>query len=207
MKQAVIRIATERPKTVYAVVLLLVLLLGALIARIQIDTDPENMLSNTQTDRVFHNEIEGRFTLHDAIVVGIVNDSHPDGIFNVDSLRALHQLSGSILELDGVITPDLMSLAETDNLSQEGPGTIRFEWMMKEAPVTAQQALEIRDKVNRLPLLKDTLIAGDGKAAAIYVPIASKDMSYPLSLEIQALPPVDGHTSQHRAGYRSVRSR
>jgi predicted RND superfamily exporter protein len=187
MKRSLIRFATERPKTVYAVVLLAVVVLGALIARIQIDTDPENMLPQDQTDRVFHNEVEERFTLHDAIVVGIVNDSHPDGIFNVESLTALHALSNSILELDGVIAPDLMSLAETDNIGQEGPGTIRFEWMMKNAPGTARQAADIRDKVDRLPLLKDTLVSGDGRAAAIYVPIASKDLSYPLSLEIQAL--------------------
>ena len=59
--------------------------------------------------------------------------------------------------------------------------------MMREAPVTEAQALAIQGHVSRLPLLKDTLISGDGKAAAIYVPIASKDLSYPLSLEIQAL--------------------
>ncbi len=187
MKQAVIKFATGRPKTVYAIVVLLTLLTAALLARIQIDTDPENMLAADQTDRVFHNLVEDRFTLHDAIVVGVVNDSHPDGVFNAKSLAALHSLSASILELEGVVAPDLMSLAVVDNIGQEGPGTIRFEWMMREAPVTDAQALEIRDKVSRLPLLQDTLVSGDGKAAAIYVPIASKDLSYPLSQQITAL--------------------
>ena len=190
MKKWAIRFATDRPKAVYFVVVFMVLLLGSLIARIQIDTDPENMLPSTQTDRVFHNAIEERFTHHDVIVVGIVNETHPNGIYNVESLTALHKLTQSILSLEGVITPDLMSLAVTDNIDQEGPGTIRFEWMMRDAPVTEEQALEIRDKVSRLPLLLDTLVSGDGKAAAIYVPIASKDLSYPLSLEIHAL--IDG---------------
>ncbi len=187
MKHAVIRLATGRPRLVYAIVVFLTLVTGALMMRIQIDTDPENMLSADQQDRVFHNAVEGRFTLHDAIVVGIVNDSHPNGIFNARSLGALHNLSASILELEGVITPDLMSLAVTDNIGQDGPGTIRFEWMMREAPVTEQQALDIQAKVSRLPLLQDTLVAGDGRAAAIYVPIESKDLSYALSQEIRAL--------------------
>ena len=187
MKQAVIRFATERPKLVYAIVVLLTLVTGALMMRIQIDTDPENMLSPDQQDRVFHNAVEERFNLHDAIVVGIVNNSDANGIYNARSLAALHSLSASILELDGVVTPDLMSLAVVDNIGQEGPGTIRFEWMMNEAPVTKQQALAIRDKVSRLPLLQDTLVSGDGKAAALYVPIESKDLSYPLSQEIRAL--------------------
>jgi len=187
MKHAVIHIATERPRTVYAVIVLLVVIMGALMARIQIDTDPENMLPETQSDRVFHNSVEHTFTYHDAIVVGIVNESHPDGIYNVDSLTALHRLSTKILELDGVIAPDLASLARVDNIDQEGPGTIRFEWLMRDAPRTATQAQEIRNKVDRLPLLKDSLVSGDGKAAMIYVPIASKDLSYSLSEEIRAL--------------------
>jgi len=187
MKQSVIRLATERPRLVYVLVVLLTAALGALITQIRIDTDPENMLPAEQTDRVFNNQVEDRFALRDAIVVGIVNRQNPDGIYNVESLTALHELSNAILQLDGVIGPDLMSLAQADNISQEGPGTIRFEWMMKEAPVTQQQADDIRAKVARLPLLMDTLVSGDGKAAAIYVPIASKDLSYPLSIEIKAL--------------------
>jgi predicted RND superfamily exporter protein len=187
MKNAVIHVATERPKTVYAVILLFVVIMGALMTRIQIDTDPENMLPIDQSDRVFHNAVEKRFTYNDAIVIGVVNEDHPNGIYNVESLTALHSLSKSILALDGVIAPDLASLSEVDNIDQEGPGMIRFEWMMRDAPVTEKQALEIRDKVDRLPLLKDSLVSGDGKAATIYVPIASKDLSYPLSQEIQAL--------------------
>ncbi|MDH3439233.1 MAG: efflux RND transporter permease subunit [Gammaproteobacteria bacterium] len=187
MKHAVIRLATEKPGTVYAVIVLLVAITGALMSRIQIDTDPENMLSADQTDRVFHNEVENRFTYWDAIVVGIVNEEHPNGIYNVESLTALHSLSTAILELDGVIAPDLASLSRVDNIEQEGPGTIRFEWLMRDAPVTTEQSLGIRDKVNRLPLLKDSLVSGDGKAATIYVPIASKDLSYTLSEEIQDL--------------------
>ena len=187
MKHAVIQISTERPKLVYAVVVLLTLLTGALMTRIQIDTDPENMLAADQQDRVFHNAVEDRFTLHDAIVVGIVNTSDPNGIFNPRSLATLHALSAEILQLDGVVAPDLMSLAVVDNIGQEGPGTIRFEWMMRDAPVTAEQALAIRDKVSRLPLLQDTLVSGDGKAAAIYVPITSKDLSYSLSQQIGSI--------------------
>ena len=178
---------TRRPRIVYAAIVLLVVVTGALITQIRIDTDPENMLPADQADRVFHNLVEQRFTLHDAIVVGMVNETHPDGIYNVESLTALHTLSRRILALDGVMTPDLMSLAETDNISQQGPGTIRFEWMMRDAPITAQQSLGIRDKVARLPLLLDTLVSGDGRAAAIYVPIERKELSYPLSREIRAL--------------------
>jgi len=201
MKHSVIYVATERPRTVYAVIVALVAITGALIGRIQIDTDPENMLPATQADRVFHNAVEQTFTYNDAIVVGIVNETHPDGIYNTESLASLHSLSNSILALDGVIAPDLASLSAVDNIEQEGAGTIRFEWLMRDAPATAQQSSDIRDKVNRLPLLKDSLVSGDGKAATIYVPIVSKDLSYPLSRQINSLiDRLDSSDSYHITG-------
>ncbi len=187
MKNRIIELAVSWPRTIYLVTFLLVVALGLQIPRIHIDTDPENMLAADQPDRVFHNLVEDRFVLHDAIVVGIVNETHPDGIFNVDSLAGLYTLSKQILEIDGVITPDLMSLAEADNITQGENGAIRFERFMSEAPTSPEQARYIREMVYRLPLLVDTLVSGDGRAAAIYVPIESKDLSYPISTRILAL--------------------
>jgi len=187
MKHRILGLATGHPRTVYAAILLATAVAAALMFRIEVDTDPENMLPEDQPDRVFHNQVEADFGLHDAIVVGIVNESHPDGIFNPASLGNLHALSERILALDGVVAPDLMSLATADNITQIESGGIRFEWMMREAPATAEQAASIRDAVARLPLLQDTLVSGDGRAAAIYVPIESKDLSYALATEIEAI--------------------
>ncbi len=145
MKHRILNFSIARPTAVYWLTGLLTLLIGAQMLRINIDTDPENMLPAEQSDRVFHNQVEQMFSLHDAIVVGLVNEQHPDGIYNAASLDALHQLSNAILKIDGVIRPDLMSLAEADNISQGEAGALRFEWMMKDAPATDEQALAIRD--------------------------------------------------------------
>ncbi len=187
MKHQAIQLATHRPRTIYALMVLLAVLLGSQIPRITIDTDPENMLSEDQADRVFHNLVEERFGLYDAVVVGLVNETDPAGIYNVDSLRALHTLSGKILGIDGVVESDVMSLAVADNITQGSGGALRFEWMMKDPPVSADQALRVGEMVARLPLLQNTLVSGDGRAAAIYVPIESKDLSYRISGEIDAL--------------------
>jgi len=187
MKHPIIRLATNRPRTIYVLLALLTVLLGGQIPRINIDTDPENMLSEDQPDRVFHNLVEERFGLHDAIVVGLVNETNPAGIYNAASLGALHSLSVKILAIEGVVESDVMSLAVVDNITQGQGGALRFEWMMKDAPATDDEALRVAQMVERLPLLMNTLVSADGKAAAIYVPIQSKDLSYPISVEIGAL--------------------
>jgi predicted RND superfamily exporter protein len=201
MKHLIKSFAINRPRTVYAVAILVTVGLAVQLPRIHIDTDPENMLPPDQTDRVFHNLVEQRFSLHDAIVVGVVNDDHENGIFNVGSLSALHTLSNAVLDIDGVIPPDMMSLATADNITQGGPGEIRFSWMMKEAPASAAQARSIHQSVDRLPLLMNTLVSGDGRAAAIYVPIESKDLSYPISMKIRDLADsLDGTDEYHITG-------
>ncbi len=187
MKQALLEFALRRPRTVYVLALLLVILLGAQIPRIAIDTDPENMLPADQPDRVFHNEVKDEMGLHDAIVVGLVEPHEADGIYTPANLGALHRATEEILELDGVVPQDLMSLAVADNVEQEARGALRFEWLMPEPPATREAVLAIRDDVKRLPLLKDTLASGDGRAAAIYVPIVSKDESHRLAGEIRAI--------------------
>ncbi|MBY6106723.1 MMPL family transporter [Ferrimonas balearica] len=184
MKAGLIRFATERPRTVYALIWALVLATAALIPQIQIDTDPENMLPEDAPARVFHNQVKADFALYDSIVVGAVAE---DGIFNPQSLATMHQLTDAILKLDPVVKADLMALSTSDNITQESPGTIRFEYLMKQAPQTQAASDAIADAVARLPLLNNTLVSGDGKAAAIYVPLYNKDDSYQVAEQIRSL--------------------
>ena len=45
---------------------------------------------------------------------------------------------------------------------------------------------QIQTNIERLPLLYDTLVSQNGKAAAIYVPILDKNESYRIAEEIRA---------------------
>ncbi|WP_395794927.1 RND family transporter [Aquimonas sp.] len=153
--------------------------------QVRIDTDPENMLPADQPERVFHNAVKQRFALHDAIVVGVVASG--DSLYSVRSLTALHALSAAVQKLDGVIAIDQMSLAEVDNVTQAGPGTLRFEWLMRAPPADAAAAQAIRAAVERLPLAWGTLASEDGRAAALYVPIIDKNLSHRIAGEIRQL--------------------
>lgn len=187
MKKGIVNYSLMHPKTVFLVMLLLVAVLGAMIPRIHIDTDPENMLSADNPQRLLHNEIKQRFNLYDMIVVGVVNNTDSNGIFNPATLANIVELSKSIEKLDGVIRQDMMTLQNVDNISQEGPGSIRFQWLMQSAPDNAAEAALIKEAVHRLPLLKNTLVSEDNQAAGIYIPIVAKDESHRISLEIEAL--------------------
>ena len=172
------RISIDHPKHVFWAVGILALVALLFIPKIKIDTDPENMLPETNPARVMHESIQHQFGLNNMVVVGLVNHQHPDGVYNTTSLNHLWVLSREVKTLDGVIVEDVMSLEGSDNISQAEGGGISFQWLMNTPPESPELASHIQRAVSRLPLLENTLVSGDGKAAAIYIPVESKDKSY-----------------------------
>ncbi|QQR90675.1 MAG: MMPL family transporter [Myxococcales bacterium] len=187
MRQRLIDFALNRPRIVFTFVVVATLGLASFIPKIHIDTDPENMLSPEEPARIFHDHAKKEFALHDMLVVGVVNSKDPDGVFNPKSLKKIHKLNEAVKTIDGVIAEDVVGLSTVDNIEQEGPGTIRFEWLMREVPTDRAAALAVRDAALRLPSLRGTVVSEDGKSVAIYVPIEAKDQSHRISTEIQKI--------------------
>jgi predicted RND superfamily exporter protein len=195
-KQKIATCSIEHYKLITAIMVLFTLLLGALIPLMKVDTDPENMLSADESVRVFHNRTKKQFALNDIVVVGIVNDKNPNGVFNPSSLARVYELTEFARTLRwpdeedpneqiGVIEVDLLAPSTVDHIGQGGPGVVTFEWLMKKPPATDAEALEIRNKAMSNPLLKGTLISEDGKAICLYLPLTSKDLSYRVYSKLQ----------------------
>lgn len=93
------------PWIVMASVLAGTLFFGAQFPKVHFDNDPENMLAEDEYIRVFHNQVKARYSLYDFVIVGIVNDSHEDGIFNTGTLGRIDaltkELSGLRKSADG----------------------------------------------------------------------------------------------------------
>lgn len=183
----VIDLSLRHPWSVVAAVAVLFVAFASQIPRIAVDTDPENMLPADQGARLVHDAAKRDFTLYDMIVVGVVNEQDPDGVFNPASLERIHRLTQAILEIEGVVRGEVMSLSTVDNISQDGEGVVRFGWLMQQPPATREAARAIRTAADRIPAIRGTLVSEDGKAAGIYVPIERKRDSHRIATEIQAV--------------------
>jgi hypothetical protein len=180
IKQKVTSYSLEHYKRITIVMVIFTLALGALIPLIKVDTDPENMLSPDEPVRVFHDQTKKSFALSDIVVVGIINDTDPNGVFNPQSLARVYELTEFAKTLQwqdkddpneqvGVIEVDLMAPSTVDHIGQGGPGVVTFEWLMSKPPTTQAEALDIRDKAMSNPMLKGTVISEDGKAMCLYL--------------------------------------
>ncbi len=195
MKRKILDFPLQHARLVFIGLAVLTIGLGSAIPSIKVDTDPENMLSKDDPARVFHNETKDEFALHDLIVVGVVNESEPNGVFNPESLARVHELNERVKSIDGVIARDVLGPSTMDNIEQAGPGTIRFEWLMDEPPKTPEDAIAIKEAALRLPMLRGTVVSEDGDSVALYVPIENKHESHRISEEIEAIVAGFGDTS------------
>ncbi|HUU16271.1 MAG TPA: MMPL family transporter [Sedimentisphaerales bacterium] len=212
LKQKITEYSLRHYKLVTLIMVAFTVGLGALIPLIKVDTDPENMLSADEPVRLFHNRTKEQFTLNDIVVVGIVNNKDPNGVFNSSSLARVYELTEFAKTLRwpdekdpnkeiGVVEIDLLAPSTVDHIGQGGPGVVTFEWLMKKPPATDAEALEIRDKAMSNPLLKGTLISEDGKAICLYLPLTSKDLSYRVYSELkEKIATFEGDEEYHITG-------
>lgn len=206
---AIVEFAVRRPRLVTAFMVLtclaFIVLAGApslwphvltALHPIHVDTDPENMLPADEPVRVFHDRMRKELSLYDMVVVGVVNETHPAGVFNPESLGRIYALTEFAKTLrwpdperpgewEGVVAVDLIAPSTVDNIEQGGPGTVKFEWLMSRPPKTDAEALAIRDKARRIPFFDGTLVSEDGRAVALYLPLTRKDLSYRVATELQ----------------------
>ncbi len=180
-----IQFPIKHPKSVVIVMVIMTLILGGLMTRVKVDTDPENMLSETEAVRVFHHQVKKEFSLHDVVVLGIVNETDPDGVFNPGTLKRVYELTRFAMNLADpkdktrrVVTEYVIAPGTVDTIEQAGLGQVRFEWLMQNPPKTREEAKKIRDSAMSNPLLRGTMVSEDGKALAIYLPITHKDFAY-----------------------------
>ena len=212
IKNTLTSISVNHYKLVILLTALFTLLTGSFFPLVTLDTDPENMLEKDEPARVFHNEAKKQFNLSDIVVLGVVNEHDPNGVFNPTTLMRIHELTEFAKTLRwqdkqhpeksiGVIEVDMVAPSLVDHMSQQGLGTIRFEWLMARPPKTKEEAIAIRDKALSNPLLKGRMVSDDGKAICIYLPLTDKLLSYRVYTELRKkIKEIGGNEAYHITG-------
>ena len=183
MFKKLIALALDYPRTVILVTMIITLVFMIQFPKITIDTDPENMLEETQPERMFYNKIKKDFGLNDMIVLGISDNTN---IFSPSVLGKLDRIINKILRIKGVIIEDVISFSTTNNVKVEN-GFLKIDRIMDNVPNTAAEAEIIRRDINDNQLFLEKIVSKDGKSAAIYIPIEKKSMSYRISKEIEEI--------------------
>ncbi len=180
MLERMTRFSIDRPWVTVALITILTLLFGLQFPRITIDTDPENMLEPDQSDRVLYDSVKDEFGINDMIVVGIVDEG---GIFRPEALSRIDDLISEIVDIEGVIAEDVISLSTTNNIKSAG-GLLDIRPVLHGKDLTPEEAEALLEDIAGNPFLHEKIASADGKGIAVYIPIEEKDMSYRIAGEI-----------------------
>lgn len=179
----IVDFSVNRPKIVILLTVILTIVFAVQFPKIKIDTDPENMLREDASIRVFHKQVKKEFSIEEMIVLGIVRD---DGIFHKDSLEKIERITDGIFKIRGVIPDDVVSLTVTNNVVARD-GVLNVRPPMASVPDTEDEIQHLKDEILDNPLFRDRLVSSDGRGAAIYIPIENKDIAHEVGKEIKAL--------------------
>jgi predicted RND superfamily exporter protein len=161
-------LGVEHPRLAVALCLLLALVFGAAFPWAKIDTNPKNMLPPESAVRVWNDQVNERFGLHeDTIVVALRPEG---GALGLESLARLRTFSTAVLALPGIVKGDVTSLFTVDNVTA-GADSLRIAPLMTEAPASAADVDELRKQLFEGPLFVDRLISRDEMTTALYVPL------------------------------------
>lgn len=172
----------ERPRLALLVCLFVAMLFGAAFPWARVDTNPKNMLPPESAVRVWNDQVDQRFGLHEDTIVLAIRPT--GGVLTTDSLGKLHQLSADVLALPGVVKADVTSLYTVDNVTAGGD-LLRIAPLLAAVPKDDGQIGALRQQLFEGPLFVDRLISRDEKTTAIYVPLEKGSDGAKLASEIR----------------------
>ncbi|MDH4318189.1 MAG: MMPL family transporter [Desulfobulbaceae bacterium] len=198
------RFAIESPEVVKKIFIILTAILGVFCFRLHIDTDPEHMLSEGEFARSFHAATKLEFNLNEVIVLGIVNEEDPDGVFNPDTLKKIQHLGRFGAQLIDehdprryVVKADVISPDNVEVITRTKSGKIAFSHLMETVPLTREEARKVKTKALANPFLNGTMVSEDGRAIALYFPITQKDFAPEIIRQLQKqIAPLHGGNDQ-----------
>ena len=159
---ALVNASMNWPKRVVAAAAVITVLFAAMFVRVDIDTDPENMLAADAPVRVRNADMRSTFGTGDMIVVGVFADR---ALATPDVLAEAFAFHDAVAELDGVAEATMISVrTASDDV----------------APTTIEGANALTTAIAGDPLLGGNVLSQDSDTLAFFIPLDAKSDAQPV---------------------------
>jgi len=196
-KHKLVGFAIDHPKLIVTLAAIITIALAIPIRFAKIDTDPENMLAQTEPVRVNHSRIKDEFNLSDYLVVGFVGERD---LLTEDFTERLALLTERIEEMDGVVAEDILAPSTVDDIYRTPDGALVVGRLTDQRSGWDTQPT-VASKIAENPILNGKLASPDGRAVALYIPLEEKKFAFPVGEEIKAaMAEIGGFTNYYITG-------
>lgn len=161
------RWSLRNPRRIAIVAVIFMALALPGLLRLELRTDGHALVPPDDSAVRLDAEIREHFGLRDPIVV-LIESSHPDGIYNEQTLSTVKTISDRLQRLDGIGKGAVTSLA-TERRDRVYPGTLSFRPYLDPVPNSSKLMDILRSDIEAAQILYGTLVSRDGKATSILV--------------------------------------
>jgi len=162
---------TKNNKVVIIASVVLIIMAGALLPGIKMNTSPTAFIAKDNPVLAYRDKVREIFGLKDPIVLSVFNDK---GIYNVESLALIHNLSEKVKSIPGVDPNQVTSIATEKNIvgTSDGMSVSPFydlDELTSSTPGNVKRALADFD------IYQGNLVSKNGKMALIIAEIMDTD--------------------------------
>jgi predicted RND superfamily exporter protein len=161
------RYASRQPWLVLAVAAVVALGVAPGLWQLKLRTDGQALVPQDAPEVLYDQTIRDQFGIEDQLVV-LVRSSHPAGIFNPTTIQLVRDLTADLQKLPGINPSNVMSLA-TEPSFRMRPGSLMHQTMLEVPLQTRAELDQLREDLRRIELYTGTVIATNGRSAAIMV--------------------------------------
>lgn len=142
---------------------LFIVAMGVFIPRIIFDTSQEAFIQDDNPVLVYRDKVKETFGLKDPMVIAVHNEN---GVFNVESLKLVANLSDQLITIKGVDPDKIMSIATEKNVvgTYNGLDVDNFYFVDELDYAKAQQVWE---SVQDFDLFMGSIVSDDGRTTLI----------------------------------------
>lgn len=208
VKAALIKTAINKPKQVMAFGIILSLFFLAAFPNLKTDTDPVNMLDQSNPAVVLHKKLKNDFQIADVVALGI-QSRDGSSLFTVKEIAKIDKITQDILKIEDPEKPgesiienqDLLALSSIDDIVLNSKNELLVSKLMPNLPQNQTEADAVLKRINGNPMLAGKINSLDGSLVGIFMPLkeGKKDRSYYLSTEIEKI--VSKHLGKNEKHY------
>lgn len=185
MIEALNRFTARNPWTVVIGFAVATALFVGLAPPLPVNPDVEALFPDDNDNIVYSRWAEDYFGIASPAVF-LISDSGPDGIFTPENLSLVVKLSNILASRDDLNPEDVLSLADTDNISANNED-LQVGPLFEEPPTTRREALAIRKVVFENPMMVGKLVSRRGDATIITAEVYDGIDKQRLATELSAI--------------------
>ena len=158
---------TKQYRPILVISILLIALAASQLPKLQMNTSVSSFIADDNPVLEYRDQVREIFGLKDPIVIAVYNEN---GIYNETTLRLISEISDKVLEIPGIDTDQVTSIATEKNIVGTEDGLV-IDYFYETDNINSTTPLKVKESLKDFDVYQGNLISKDGKMALIIAEI------------------------------------